>query len=283
MRHLLTWLPAASLSILLVGCASKGDLELVQRDSEELKTRFLTMEKDLAGIRSESKDNAEQAKKALLQEVESVKGDFSLLRKTAADLQANLDDSKGEMQTLAGKIDDVAVAAKKPADDVTIIKDDLERRYSSLDERLTTLEKGLRELQTKNTSSAKEATPATPEALYQKALDAHRGGDPVKGRELLTRFLQQNPKHELAANAQYWVGETYYSEKNYEQAILAFQDVIKNYPGKEKIPAAMLKQGMAFADLGDAKSARFVYGKLKEDFPKTEEAKQAAEKLKLLK
>jgi len=283
MRQLRIWLPAVTLCTLLTSCASKGDMELVQRDSEELKARFLTMEKDLAGIRSESKDNAEQAKKALLQEIEGVKGDFSLFRKTAADLQANLDDSKGEMRSLAGKIDDVAVAAKKPADDLTILKDDLERRYSSLDERLTIIEKSLRELQAKNTLPAKETPPATPEALYQKALDAHRGGDPVKGREMLLRFLQQNPKHELAANAQYWVGETYYSEKNYEQAILAFQDVIKTYPGKEKIPAAMLKQGMAFADLGDAKSARFVYGKLKEDFPKTEEAKQAAEKLKLLK
>jgi tol-pal system protein YbgF len=266
----------------LTSCASKGDLDLVQRDSEELKSRFLTMEKELSTIRTESKDNAEQAKKGLLQELDSVKGDFSQIRKTAADLQANLDASKGDMQALAGRIDDVAVAAKKPADDVNIIKDDLERRYSSLDERLTALEKTVRELQTKGSPAAKEA-PLTPEALYQKGLDAQRAGDPVKGRELLLRFLQQNPKNELAANAQYWVGETYYNEKNYEQAILAFQDVIKHYPGKEMIPAAMLKQGMAFADLGDAKSARFVYGKLKEDFPKTEEAKQAIEKLKLLK
>jgi TolA-binding protein len=272
MRQLLIMFPALTLCVLLTSCASKGDLELVQRDSEELKARFLTMEKDLAGIRSESKDNAEQAKKALLQEVESVKGDFSQFRKTAADLQANLDDSKGEMRSLAGRIDDVAVAAKKPVDDLALLKDDLERRFSSLDERLISLEKGFRELQAKNAAiPAKETPPPTPEALYQKALDTHRGGDSVKGRELLIRFLQQHPKHDLAANAQY------------EQAILAFQDVIKNYPGKEKIPAAMLKQGMAFADLGDAKSARFVYGKLKEDFPKTEEAKQAAEKLKSLK
>ncbi len=282
MRSHKLWLPAAAFCTLLVSCASRGDLDLVQRDTEELKARLLTMEKDLGGIRSAAKDSAEQAKKGLLQELDGVRGDFTQLRKTAADLQANIDASKGDMQTLAGKVDDVALAAKKPADDINLMKDDMERRYSSLDERISLLEKTARELQAKGTAAAKE-TVLTPEALYQKALDTHRANDQVKSREMLTRFLQQNPKHDLAGNAQFWLGETYYSEKNYEQAILAYQDVIKNYPGKEKIPAAMLKQGMAFADLGDSKSARFVYGKLKEDFPKTEETKQAMERLKLLK
>lgn len=282
MRSHKLWLPTAAFCTLLASCASRGDLDLVQRDTEELKARLLTMEKDLGGIRSEAKDSAEQAKKGLLQELDGVRGDFTQLRKTAADLQANIDASKGDMQTLAGKVDDVALAAKKPADDINLLKDDMERRYSSLDERISLLEKTARDLQAKGTAAAKE-TILTPEALYQKALDTHRANDQVKSREMLTRFLQQNPKHDLAGNAQFWLGETYYSEKNYEQAILAYQDVIKNYPGKEKIPAAMLKQGMAFADLGDSKSARFVYAKLKEDFPKTEEAKQAMERLKLLK
>ena len=274
--------PIALLCTALASCASRGDLDLVQRDTEELKARLLTMEKELSGIRTESKESTEQARKSLLQELEGVRGDFTQLRKTAADLQANIDASKGDMQTLAGKVDDMMLAAKKPVDELNLLKDDLERRYSSLDERIGIIEKNIREQQTKGAAAAKEAA-LTPEALYQKALDAHRGSDQVKSRELLTRFLQQHPKHDLAANAQFWLGETYYSEKNYEQAILAYQDVIKNYPGKEKIPAAMLKQGIAFADLGDSKSARFVLSKLKEDFPKTEEAKQASEKLKLLK
>lgn len=282
MQIRMTSLSIAAGCILLAGCASKGDLDLIQRDTEELKARLLTMEKDLSGIRSESKESAEQAKKGVLQELEGLKGDFTQLRKTAADLQANLDASRGEMQALAGKVDDTALAAKKPADDINLIKDDLERRYSSLDERLTMLEKTVREQQVKATATQKE-TALTPEVLYQQALDTLRAKEPVKSRELLTRLLAQHPKHELAANAQFWLGETYYSEKNYEQAILAYQDVIKNYPGKEKIPAAMLKQGIAFADLGDTKSARFVLGKLKEDFPKTEEAKQAVEKLKSMK
>jgi tol-pal system protein YbgF len=87
----------------------------------------------------------------------------------------------------------------------------------------------------------------------------------------------------LAANAHYWLGETYYNEKNYESAILSYQDVIKNYPGKEKVVAAMLKQAMAFNASKDATSAKFVLKKLVEGFPKSEEAKKAKELLKEIK
>jgi tol-pal system protein YbgF len=116
-----------------------------------------------------------------------------------------------------------------------------------------------------------------------KGLETFKAGDMPAARDLFTKFLEQYPKHDLVANAQYWIGETYYSEKNYEQAILAFQEVIKNHPQKEKVPAAMLKQALAFKAIKDSKSAKFVLKKLVEEFPKSEEAKRAKELLKGLK
>jgi tol-pal system protein YbgF len=87
------------------------------------------------------------------------------------------------------------------------------------------------------------------------------------------------PQHQ-AANAHYWIGETYYNEKSYEPAILAYQDVIKNYPTKDKVPAAMLKQAMAFHAINDAKSSKYVLKKLVEAFPKSDEAIKAKDLLK---
>ena len=84
-------------------------------------------------------------------------------------------------------------------------------------------------------------------------------------------------------NAHYWIGETYYSEKNYEPAILSFQEVIKNYPTKEKVPAAMLKQSLAFKAINDIKSAKYVLKKLMDGYPKSDEAKKAKELLKEIK
>lgn len=275
---------AVLLSTLLAsGCASKGDLDLVRRDTEELKARFFALEKDMNGVRTESREKTDLAKKEILSEVEKVRGEFSQIRKTAADLQARLDAEREGMRALSGKLDDVSIALKKPAEDIALLREETDRKIASLTDRLVEIEKRLADLTAARVTEVRKQSEATPEDQYKNALERYQKGEYGEARAILTDFLRKNPDHDLAANAQYWIGETWFSEKNYEQAILAFQDVIKNYPGKEKIPAAMLKQGMSFAELGDTKSARFIYRKLVEDFPKSEEAKKGAEKLKTLK
>ena len=253
----------------LVGCASQADMETVKRDNDELKNRLFRVEKELGGFKTEAKENIAKA----LQDIEGERG---ASRKGIADTQATMEGLKVDLQVLTGKVDDLAIASKRPADDLTLLKEDLARRMGELDERLTKLEKGV-------PASPKEAEKPTPEGLYQKGIDAYRAGNFTAARESLSAFLEKYPKHDLAANARYWNGETYYSEKKYEQAILEFQEVIKNFPGKEKVPSAIYKQAMAFIEIGDKKSARYLLNKLVEDHAASDEAKKARAKLKELK
>jgi len=269
----------------LVGCASQSDLESVRRDSDEMKSRIFAIDKGLGEVRGEMKEGIEKSLsgyrerlETVQKEVEGYQKDMGAIRKGGADLQATLDSARVDMQLLTGKVDDLRIQAQKPADDVALLKEDTGKRLALVEERLTKLEQGLAGMLELQKKSAEQQQ--TPEALYQQGLDAMKAGDPGKAREILTRFLDQNPKHKLAANAHYWLGETYYSEKNYEQAILEFQEVIKNFPEKDKVPAAMLKQGMAFKEMGDSKSSVYIYKKLTEEFPKSEEAKIAKEKLR---
>uniref|UniRef100_A0A831XG23 Tol-pal system protein YbgF n=1 Tax=Geobacter metallireducens TaxID=28232 RepID=A0A831XG23_GEOME len=257
----------------LAGCATQSDLDVVRRDNEELKTRIFRLEKDLGGIRSETRAGIETT----LQDFEKERAG---LRKGLADLQATMDATKVDLQVMAGKVDDLSVALRKPADEVNLLKEDLERRLTALEERLAGVQKKVTDMET---AQVKPPEPATPETLYQKGLDAYRSGNFPGARETFARFLEQHPKHDLAANARYWTGESYYSEKKFEQAILEFQEVIKNFPGKEKVPAAMLKQAAAFHEIGDVKSARYVLRKLADEHPATEEGKLAKERLKTLK
>ena len=247
--------------LVLAGCASKSDLDYLRSDMDELKTRLFKTEKDMGTLQSETR--------------EVVQNDLGTVRKGAADLQATIEGIKVDMQVVSGKLDDVALSAKKPADDLALLKEDTNRRFTALEGRLEKLEKNLEEQK-----KVAETKPENPDALYQKGVDTAKSGDAQKARELLTRFVELYPSHNMVANARYWLGETYYSEKKYDQAILEFQEVIKNFPGKEKVPAAMLKQGMAFKELGDVKSARYLYKKLVADFPSSEEARVAKEKLK---
>jgi tol-pal system protein YbgF len=251
----------------LAGCASKNDLDYLRFDMEELKARLPKVEQELGTLRSETKEGLDKNLKGLQTDMES-------MRRGAADLQANIEAMKVDLQVQSGKLDDAALAAKKPVDDLTLLRDDMERRFAALDGRMLKLEKGQEE---------QKISVETPEALYHKGLDTFRSGNPQKARESLARFLQLYPSHELAANAHYWLGETYYDEKKFDQAVLEFQEVIKNFPGKEKVPASMLKQAMAFKELGDLKSTRYLYKKLIEEFPSSAEAKTAKENLKGIK
>lgn len=273
----------ASLVILtFFGCASQGDLESVRRDSDEMKSRIFTIDKGLLEVRGEVKEGVKSTLAGYGQSLETLQKDsaanqkeMAALRKMGADLQATLDSTRVDMQLLSGKVDDVRILAQKPVDDLALFRDDLNKRLAAMDERLSKLEKTLDEQQRKAAQA-----PQTPESLYQQASDVMNGGDSVKARELFGKFLELYPKHKLVPNVHYWLGETYYSEKNFEQAVLEFQEVIKNFPEHVKAPAAMLKQGMAFKEMGDSKSEVYIFKKLVEEFPKSEEAKLAKEKLR---
>jgi tol-pal system protein YbgF len=261
----------------LAACASRSDVDSLQRDLDEFKSRLFTVEKGVTTVRSETREVTEKGLQEAQKELET-------LRRGTADLQAAMDTSKVDVQALAGKVDDLAQAGKKPVDDLALLKEDTVRRLTAVVERLHKLELGVDETQKKLVELAKvKETPPTPEGIYQQGQDAFKNGDTQKAREFFGRFMEQYPKHQLAVNARYWLGETYYAEKKFEPAILEYQQVIKEYPGKEKIPAAMLKQALAFHELGDNKSARYILKKLVEDFPLADETALAKEKLKELK
>ncbi|MGH7834276.1 MAG: tol-pal system protein YbgF, partial [Candidatus Binatia bacterium] len=95
-------------------------------------------------------------------------------------------------------------------------------------------------------------------------------------------FLKNNPNSELADNAQYWIGECHYALKEFDQAILEFDAVRRKYPNGDKVPAALLKQGFAFAELGDRVDARLILQEVIERYPLSAEATKAKERLKTL-
>jgi len=257
----------------ITACATKSDLNSALQDIEEMKTRLVQTEKTVSGIKVEAKEIAENNSKAALKNLDTV-------RKGTADMQANLDSMRIDVQVLAGKVDDLGLVAKKPFDDIALLKEDASKSLGALDERVKKLEAEVEKL----AALAKSLEhPPTAENVYKQAFDVFKGGDTAKAREMFNKFTEQFPDNALSANARYWVGETYFMEKNYEQAVLEFQRVIKEYPGKGKVPAAMLKQGLAFKELGDAKSARFIVKELIEKFPTSEEIPAAKDFLQKLK
>jgi len=91
------------------------------------------------------------------------------------------------------------------------------------------------------------------------------------------------PKSEYSDNAQFWIGECYYFEKKYERAIVEYDKIVKNFPDGEKVPYALLKQGLSFLNLGDKQSARLLLQQVIKDYPNTSQARIARSRLQEIK
>lgn len=117
---------------------------------------------------------------------------------------------------------------------------------------------------------------------YRTALGFIAQGNYGEAVPHLRSYLRKYPDTPLSDDAQYWIGESYYAQRDYNNAILAFYDVTRRYPKSDKVCAAMLKQGFAFAELGDTPDARIVLERLVQTHPACEEANQARVKLESL-
>ncbi len=81
-------------------------------------------------------------------------------------------------------------------------------------------------------------------------------------------------------SAQYWIGECYYSKKEYGKAIEEFNKVLKNHPKSEKAPGARLKIGYSYLNEKNKAKAKEHLNRLIKDYPSSREAELAREKLK---
>ena len=98
------------------------------------------------------------------------------------------------------------------------------------------------------------------------------------------KILSANTRHlKMQTMPDTGLPDSYYSEKWYEKAILEYQKVLEKYPDSNKNAAARLKQGYAFAELGEKANARLILNELIKRYPKSQEAKYAKKKLDTLK
>ncbi len=123
-------------------------------------------------------------------------------------------------------------------------------------------------------------TTAPPE--YQQAFDLLKRGHYDKAILGFESFIKQSPTGDYADNAQYWLGEAYYLKRDFVGAVTEFKKLVNYYPDSPKKSYALLKIGFCLDEFGDNSGARQTLEQVRKDFPNTNPARLAEERLKKL-
>ena len=102
---------------------------------------------------------------------------------------------------------------------------------------------------------------------YNYAFGLLRQADYPGAEEALRAFVQRYPNDPLAGNAQYWLGETFYVRKDYNNAAATFAEGYRKYPQSGKGADSLLKLGMSLSNVGQKKEACLTFNQLNHDFP----------------
>jgi tol-pal system protein YbgF len=259
------------------GCVTQSDVNTIDNRLSEMELRDAHLRKQREALKS------------------NIEGRNQELRKQSAGLRAILEEMNEEIRILNGRLEEMEYTMKQQQRKTEEIEKQREKKLDRLAERTDqNSEKILHMQQYLNLESTKKPVaavtpgvsakkPLSEDEVYRSAKQAFDQGDSEAARKGFQDFIKRYPDSKNADNAQFWIGEIYYREKWYEKAILEYQNVIEKYPQGNKVSAALLKQGLAFSNIGDQANSKLILEELVRKYPKTNEAKIAAEKLKTLK
>lgn len=251
---------------------------------------------------------ADKSKKAY----ELIYEDVQLLKQQILELKDKIDQNSEEIQSVRRQLQEVLTLSKLFQAEQASLKEDQKKipvQYQILLEKLDALNaqlskylEGVMDLQrsalpsgeqpeqkegppSQAVSSEKKvpaAMPAgvSPQEVYNMARTDYLKGNFKLAIEGFQMYWENFPASPLADDALYWIGECFFSQKQYGNVIDQFNELILSYPQGDKVPAAYLKKGLSLIELGKKEEAIAVFKLLITKFPLEEEAKIAQQKLK---
>jgi tol-pal system protein YbgF len=224
-----------------------------------------------------------------------------------ADQIATLQDSVGNnVAKSLTPVNGLNTRVESMSDDVRALKDsiaDLSSRLERMDAKITDLKNQMQIIQ--NPPAAPGATgpggptgpgqpgaapsgPVTPppgmsaDRSYTEALRDLQTGKSDLAYSEFQQFLTYFPNTELAANAQYYLGEIDYNRQNYSGAIQAFDSVLERYPDNPKTPDAHYMKAMALLKSNQRNKAVQEFRVLVQNYSHTDDARKALQQLRTL-
>ena len=129
-------------------------------------------------------------------------------------------------------------------------------------------------------NSGSSLPPISADTLYQNGLRDFTGGKYDLARQEFSDYIKNFPTNDLASNAQFYLGEIYYAQNDFTNAITSYDNVLTNYPKSFKLASSQYKKGMAELELGLKASGVRDLREVERKFPGSDEARRATAKLR---
>ena len=224
--------------------------------------------------------------------INRLSGTMATLQKSVQDVQANsgarLDTMSTQVQGLSDNLEEIKSRLGKLNQQLV----DLQNTVQGLDAKISgaaapasgsgTATPTASAVPPANSSAAPSGPAPSADTLYSNGLKDIQSGKYDLARSEFQDYLKYYGNTDLASNAQFYIGEIAYKQKNYQQAISEYDKVINNYPKSFKLAPARLHRGMAMIELGQKTSGVRDLREVIKLFPGSEEDRYARGKLKEL-
>ena len=245
-----------------------ADLRILQEQTQQLQALMTDLGEALKAVNSRIEDQTSLERKAFADgkvQMDTISGDIRIVREKVDETNVRLGTITQELESLRDAIP-VPGAFQQPP-----MNTDAGAVPGSTPGSVTPPQTAM------PTPSANPGV--QPQRLFDSSYGDYATGNYVLAVQGFESYLGYFPKSSRAHEAQLYVAESLAGQKKDVDAIAAYDRVIANYPGSPSVPTAYYKRGMAFERLGDTARARESYETLIKEFPDSQQAVLARQRL----
>ncbi len=193
--------------------------------------------------------------------------------RTGADLAVNQDRMLEEIARLRGALEEEAHRLEMLEKAVAQQKSDTDARFAAL--------KGAGALEEYEAKKKAEGLrrPAEKAEFFALAQAQEGKGERAVARELYEEFVKKWPSDPRAADAHFRLGELWYGERRYREAILEYGKVAQDFPRSDKAPDALLRTGESMVALDLRDDAKRLFEEVLKRYPRSTAAQRAKARL----
>jgi len=200
-----------------------------------------------------------------------------LERKAFADGKVQMDSLSGDIRVVREKVDETNVRLSSLTQEMEAIRTSITQPPSFAPS--TTTSDATQPPGVAPSPLPPPAPGQTPQQLYQQASADYGIGQYSLAIQGFQAFLNYYPKNDQADNAQLMIGESYFNDGKFADAVTAYTRVISNFPGTDAVPNAYYKRGRALEELKQVDQARQSYEAVIKESPESDGARLAKQRL----